>query len=190
MTTKEKIDVAIAIINLAILGLTAWFIYRSIYSPIKAVQVGRDLNDEQNKDAAKRQLFLTLFAYRGLPLHQSFVENLNKIDIVFHQEHAVLDSWHKYYKELGIKGRADDQKVWEIHRVELLSEMAKALGYGELKQTDILQPYYPEAHDMQLASDIELRKEISNFLKSGYIVHNILFDYLKGNMPLSQNSNE
>jgi hypothetical protein len=171
MEYKDYLEIGYWAVSLLILSATVFYIY---YAPIKAVKVGRQLNDEQNKDTAKRNLFLTLFAYRGSPVHFDFVNNLNKIDIVFQDEPNVLTAWAKYYDSLGQKNITNQEEVWSILRVDLLSEMAISLGYKKLKQVDIMKNYYPEGHDNQIKEDMELRQAAIKFLKTGKEIHEIL----------------
>lgn len=171
MTTKDYFEISYWAISLLILTATVYYIY---YAPIKAVKIGRQLNDEQNKDTAKRELFLTLFAYRGSPVHYEFVNSLNKIDIVFQDEPTVLVAWNKYYDALGQKNINNQEEVWNLLRVDLLSEMALSLGYNKLKQVDIMKNYYPIGHDNQSKEDWELRQAAKNFLKTGHELYGVL----------------
>ncbi|MCU0351744.1 MAG: hypothetical protein MUF43_13105 [Flavobacterium sp.] len=171
MTLKDKLEIAYWVVSLSILVVTIYYVY---YSPIKAVKIGRQLNDDQNKDAAKRELFLTLFAYRGSPVHYEFVNALNKIDIVFQDEQPVLVAWNKYYDSLGQKNLTNQEEVWNILRVDLLSEMATSLGYNKLKQVDIMKNYYPVGHDNQFRDDWELRQAAKRFLTTGHELYEIL----------------
>ena len=106
--------------SVLILCITLWF------GPMNAVRIGRRLNNEQQKDNAKRNLFLTLFSLRGSPVNYDFVKCLNQIDIVFEDCQPVLDSWHTYLTALGIK---DTENTWDLLRTNLLSAMAIHLGY-------------------------------------------------------------
>ncbi len=78
MTTKDYFEITYWLISLGILGFTIYWI---AVSPIKAVQIGRQLDNEQNKHNAKLDLFLTLFSLRGNPTSYEFVNGLNQIDI-------------------------------------------------------------------------------------------------------------
>jgi hypothetical protein len=57
-------SIVFSILNLLILIATVYYI---AHSPINAVRIGRTLNNEQQKDNAKRNLFLLLFSLRGIP---------------------------------------------------------------------------------------------------------------------------
>ncbi|SEN24927.1 hypothetical protein SAMN05192574_102905 [Mucilaginibacter gossypiicola] len=168
MTTKDNIEIAYWVTSLAILMATVYYIY---YAPIKAVKVGRDLNDEQNKDNAKRNLFLTLFAHRGSPVSYPFVNGLNTIDVVFHDTPPVLVAWQKYYDSLHTTNQINLDETRTLLRVDLLSQMAISLGYGSLKQVDISRNYYPEGHENQNRSEWELRQAAFDFFTKGTEVY-------------------
>lgn len=76
MTTKDYYEIVYWFISLFILAFTVYWI---AVSPVKAVQIGRRLDNEQNKDKSKRDLFLMLFSLRGNPTHQNFVSRLNQL---------------------------------------------------------------------------------------------------------------
>lgn len=174
-------EIFFGVVNTCILGITAYFIYRSIFSPVDAVKVGRRLNNEEQKDNAKRELFLTLFSLRGNPIHYDFVTGLNEIDVVFEDNPSVLTAWHKHFRDLHDKGLTDPLKIWEVGRIELLSEMAVSLGYNALKQTEIMQHYYPEGHSNQLQDDFDFRQAALLYLKSGVVMHEMLIGQMKAN---------
>jgi hypothetical protein len=175
-------DIVFGIINSAILIVTAYFIYRSIYSPVDAVKVGRKLNNEEQKDNEKRTLFLTLFALRGNPLHYDFVKRLNEIDIVFEDTETVLTAWHNLYDSLQIKEQVNVQKNWELLRIELLSAMAVSLGYSRIRQTDMIREYYPEGHGTQLEKDMDVQKDWALYLKVNIAMNQMLIERMN-NQP-------
>lgn len=140
-------------------------------SPIVAVLITVWYQNRGEKRKIKLDLFLTLFAYRGSPVHVKFVDALNQIDIVFLDSPKVLQAWHSYLSALGQKGLVTPDRTWEILRVELLSNMAVAVGYSALNQTDILKSYYPEGHENFLKEDIDLREAALTFLRSSAAIN-------------------
>ena len=141
------------------------------HSPVNAVKVGRELNTDQQKDNAKRSLFLTLYALRGTPLHYDFVRCLNQIDIVFEDNPTVLQAWRKHYDSLNTKGVVNPQDVWRLQRVEMLSAMAQVLGYSAISQADMSRDYYPEGHENQIRDSIEFQQAHLTYLKTGTAMH-------------------
>ncbi|WP_276503514.1 DUF6680 family protein [Terrimonas pollutisoli] len=174
MSTKDYFEIAFGFANVGILCVTAYFIYRSIYSPIDAVKVGRQLNKEQKKDDAKRSLFLLLFSLRGHPVHYDFVRGLNQIEVVFEDVPQVIQAWRTHFASLQIKNQANSEKNWEIERAALLSAMAVHLGYSNIPHSELLRDYYPEGHDNQLKDDLDFRQAASVFLKSGAALHELI----------------
>ena len=149
MTAEDKnlYEVIIATVTLIVLIVTAFYVATA---PLRAVKLGRQLNDEQNKDNAKRNLFLTLYSYRGLPAHPYFVDALNRIDVLFHDYPKVILAWQTLHNSLQLPEGATESKLdrerWQLQRATLLDEMATALGYSGLKQVDMLKYYFPQKH--------------------------------------------
>jgi hypothetical protein len=171
LTTMNYFEMAYWFISLCILVATVYYIATG---PLNAVKTGRQLNNDQQKDNAKRNLFLTLFALRGSPVHYDFVRGLNQIDVVFEDTPSVLDAWHTHYDSLQIKGQVNENQIWDLQRTNLLSAMAVSLGYNRIRQTDMLQNYYPEGHSNQFREDWELRFAAKEYLKKGGDLYEIL----------------
>lgn len=171
----EYFEIAYWIISLVILGCTVYWIYKS---PIKAVQIGRDLDNEQNKYNAKRELFLLLFSLRGNPTNYDFVNGLNQIEVVFQDNQNVLTSWNKLYDSLNRNVHPDDSIIreWELLRTELLSEMAQSLGYNKLKQTTIQRSYYPQAHVIQSDESLTSQRAAREYFETGAQMHKIFIE--------------
>jgi hypothetical protein len=175
----------LGIVNTIILALTAYFIYRSIRSPINAVRVGRDLDTQAQKDNAKRNLFLLLFSLRGTPVHYDFVRGLNQIDIVFRDNPTVLSAWHSHYRDLNTEGLVDENKIWEIGRVRMLSAMAAVLGYGGLEQSNIMEHYTPVGHHYKNQYDFDLQEAATQYFRKGSAMYDALAENAKNNKDSS-----
>lgn len=180
-------EIIFGIVNCLILIVTGYFIYRSLYSPVDAVRVGRNLNIEQQKDNAKRNLFLTLFSLRGSPLSFDFVRALNQIDIVFEDTQPVLDAWHIHFDSLQIKGIVNETEVWNLQRTNLLSAMAVSLGYNRIRETDMMKNYYPEGHNNQIKMEMDFREAEFVYLMSGAALHEMVIRQMELN---AQSPNE
>lgn len=169
--TKDHLELVYWIVSTLILIATVYAIY---YGPITAVKIGRNLDNEYNKVESKKDLFLTLFAFRGNPVHVEFVNALNQIDVVFEDNPDVLSSWHRYFAALHQLELVNQLEVWNLHRVDLLSRMANCLGYKSLEQTDIMQHYYPAGHQYQINDQQEFRELQRNFYRSGNELNELL----------------
>lgn len=160
-------------VSLGILFATVYYIATG---PKNAVSVGRKLNNEQQKDNAKRNLFLRLFALRGSPVHYDFVRGLNEIDVVFEDSPAVLAAWHKLYDSLQIPNQANEEKIWSLLRTDLLSAMAVSLGYNKIRQTDMIREYYPTGHLNIEKDEQDLKDAAKYFFQTGFVVNQRLID--------------
>ena len=163
MTTFEEFSVFFFILNSLILCATVYYI---AHSPVNAVRIGRTLNDEEQKDNAKRSLFLRLFSLRGNPVHYDFVRGLNQIDIVFADSPDVLAQWHIHYDSLHLENLVDEKTVWQLQRTNLLSAMAESLGYNKIRQTDMIKNYTPVGHENQNKMEWEFREAELTFYKA------------------------
>lgn len=187
MSTKDCLEIIYWIVSLGILITNVYFIANG---PRNAISIGRKLNIEQQKDDAKRELFLTLFSLRGSPLHYDFVRALNEIDVVFEDTPSVLQAWHTYYDSLHIKGRVNEDQEWELQRVTLLSAMAQSLGYQSIRETDMIRQYYPEGHGNQLQSDLETHQDWKTYLKKNIEFLTIMINLQKNNRLPKTDENE
>ncbi len=171
----------LSILNLLILIATVYYI---AHAPVNAIRIGRTLNNEQQKDNAKRNLFLSLFSVRGNPVHYDFVKGLNQIDIVFEDCQPVLDAWHLHYDSLQIKGQSNERKIWDLQRANLFSAMAVHLGYNRIKQTDMIRDYYPEGHENELIDNLDFRNAAVTYLKAGAAAFHLIVE----NSPTKTNT--
>ncbi len=187
MEPKDYFEIAYWIISLGILGVTVYWIATS---PIRAVETGRKLDNEQNKYNAKRDLFLTLFSLRGNPTHYDFVSGLNQIDIVFQDEEKVLVAWEKLYESLGNTNLTNPIQTWDLLRTELLSEMAQSLGYQKLKQTSIQRNYSPQAHANQSDENWNYQQTAKTYFETGAQMHKIWINHYSNPDNLEENQNK
>ena len=176
MTTKDSFEIAFWIVSLLILCVTAYAVY---FAPLKAVEIGRKLNDEQNQLKVKSDLFLTLFSLRGNPTAYTFVNALNQIDIVFQDEPDVLIAWNKLYDSLNQLNLSNPLETWNRLRTDLLSEMAHSLGYQKLKQTDIQKNYAPQAHADENVENWNQKQAAKDFFEAGTKLYNMHIDSLE-----------
>jgi hypothetical protein len=170
-----------------ILGATIVVIWRS---PLAAARLGRTLTDRQQKDDAKRNLFLLLFALRGSPVHYDFVKGLNQIDVVFQDTSTVLDAWHIHFAGLNNEGLVNKEETWNLQRTNLLSAMAVSLGYTSLQQTDILAHYYPKGHQYQDAYELDYRETKMKLYKTAIETNQLLILQIKNNLGLLGDGSE
>lgn len=181
LTTKDFIEISYWVISFLLLCITAYAVY---FAPLKAVKIGRKLNDEQNQLKAKSDLFLNLFALRGNPTSHTFVNALNQIEIVFQGEPSVLNAWDKLYDSMNNKSLTNPSEIWNLLRTDLLSEMAQSLGYKKLKQTSIQKSYIPIAHENHIIESLNHQQAEKLFFETATKLHNILIETYQINQQL------
>lgn len=120
----------------------------------------------QNRKAkrdAQLQLFLTLMANRkATPITKEWVDALNTIDVVFQNNYKVRHAWREYYDSLNPQSPHFQQN--NAFLLDLLSEMAVALDYKNLKQTEIDRFYSPKYFGSQMSRQEILFQEILRVL--------------------------
>jgi hypothetical protein len=104
--------------------------------------VGIKFQDRQAKNKAKEDLFLALMAKRkSNPISIEWADSLNKIDVVFQDNSKVRTAWRAYHDSLHPQSQHFENS--NSFLLDLMSEIAKDLGYKDLKQTDIDRFYNP-----------------------------------------------
>jgi hypothetical protein len=139
-TPKDWTFIVLTIANIVILAITAYIVSKS---PQDSVDVGRKLFQAQEHDRSKRELFMTLFSLRGHPHTRDFINALNRVDVVFHDNPKILEAWHQYFDLLHKKEEVNIEERWKLSRTNLIEKMAKSLGYN-LESVDIHKNYYSE----------------------------------------------
>lgn len=122
----------------------------------------------QNRDAQKRlkqELFLKLLANRKrFPITQQWVDALNQIDAVFQDNKKVRVAWASYFESL----HENTPKNLNTHTylIELLSEIAKDLGYGNLTPSLLANFYSPIQFETNQHNQWELNQHLLRVLKN------------------------
>jgi hypothetical protein len=136
-------------------------------SPVIPVIITLWWQSRKEKREGKRKLFITLMAHRkAFPPTIEWVNSLNLIDVVFASHSKVVDLWHQYYSQLHQKDMTENAQAREHTYLQLLSEMAKVLGYKRLQQTDIDKYYSPQAHGNQLELNYKTQREFLRVLEA------------------------
>lgn len=111
---------------------------------------GIKYQNRKSKRDAQLQLFLTLMANRKAnPITKEWVDALNTIDVVFQENHKVRHAWREYLDSLNAQSPHFQNN--NAFLLDLLSEMALALGYKNLKQTEIDRFYSPTYFGSQMS---------------------------------------
>lgn len=139
-------------------------------SPLIAVQVTRFLDDRNEEQGRKLDIFKTLMATRAYNLSPAHVQALNSIDLEFSakkaSEKAVLDVWQQYLDHLGETQM--EPSAWNLRRVDLLVDLLHAMGKSlnyDFNKTQIKNgTYAPSAHGTQEEEQRKIRAYILEIL--------------------------
>lgn len=156
----------IALAQLEVAKLQAWITALAIFlGPLAGVIFTLWFQGRKERKDQQARLFLILMAHRkSNPPTFDLVNGLNLIDVVFAKHRSVVDLWHQYYDLLSQS--PVNWHLAEAKYLDLLSEMAKVLGYESLSQTDISKFYSPVAHGNQAQLSQETQQELLRVLKA------------------------
>lgn len=132
-------------------------------SPAIAVLISIWVHNWREKRQHKKLIFSSLMSSRHQIISDEIVRALNMIDVVFYNKKKVRELWHEYYDMLLNEGlnNSTGWKQRDTKRLELIHEMAKAIGYGkEITHIDVDRVYMP----VGLAQDTWKAKEIADEL--------------------------
>jgi hypothetical protein len=116
-----------------------------LVGPLVAVRWTLWHQDRKDKRSIKERLFIELMAHRkSFPISPNWAKALNVIDVVFADDPKVIAKWHRLYDVLCERPVKD--QPFQHASLELMSEIAKSLGYAGLQQTDIDKFYMPDLH--------------------------------------------
>ena len=133
--------------------------------PIFAVIITLWHQSRKEKRQHKFFLFQTLMSHRlGMPVAEKWVEALNLIDVVFHDNSTVVNLWHEYFDMLHQKDPDFDAQKRKY--LDLVYEMAVTLGYNSMKQTDIDRSYFPVGLGDQKELNEALQREQLTYLQN------------------------
>jgi hypothetical protein len=102
--------------------------------------------NDRRKD--KKQILNALMAHRGVTVRdENWTRALNLIDLTFYDNKKIKELRVKYFSSLRPPtfDTGDHNKIL----LDLIFEMAKDIGYSSLKQTDIMDYYYPQLYEPQ-----------------------------------------
>jgi hypothetical protein len=144
-------------------------VFALLLSPLIAVLVSVFLQSKQVKCGEKKVIFSTLIATRHSPINDQTVRALNMIDVVFYKNKNVRRLWREYYDMLHNTGLNNDlgYKTRQTKNLELITEMAKDLGYGkEITALDVERVYYPVGLGQAFTRSEDIANELLRVLKA------------------------
>lgn len=138
-------------------------------SPLVALGVTIFLQDRKEKKQARMNVFSTLMENRHLPLSDGTIRCLNMIDLYFYNDVHVRRLWKEYFAMLNNAGLNNEMghRQWQEKKLELITEMARVLGYGKvISSLDVNRVYYPTGLDKSLIRNDAIAEELLRVLKS------------------------
>ena len=137
-----------------------------ILGPIFAVIITLWYQNMREKRQHKFLLFRTLMSRRKdfFPISQEWVDALNLIDVVFHDNKKAVSLWHAFHGML-YHGKRDYEEE-DRKYLDLLHTLARDLGYKNLQQTDIDRFYQPVGLGDQKELNEALQKEQLIYLQN------------------------
>ena len=151
-------------IDMEVVSLVAIFT-----SPLFAVLISVGLQNRSEKRKQKIWLFHALIATRHTPVNDESVRAYNMIDVVFFDKKIVRKFWQEYFDMLNNAGLNNENgnRLRTAKQLELITEMAKVLGYGkEITSLDVDRVYYPEGLLNTSRRSEELANELLRVLKA------------------------
>lgn len=182
---KDGINILFAIINIAVLCVTAWYV-RQV--PIEAVKVAEKLQTDRLNDDRKYQnklnIFISVYGDRHLKgFSYSFNLAVNQIPIVFYDNQRVRSLNDAFIREH--QRQPFDYDACHLCLLDLVQAMALDLGYSDLNNSSINGFFLPKTvEESNLAHDIQtyyyLKEHRNNYFD----------DLSKGNQNYASGKNE
>lgn len=133
-------------------------------SPLIAVRVSVWLQTRKEKRLMRMNIFMSLMSTRHhiAPIDET-VRSLNMIDVVFCDEEKIKKLWREYFEMLY---NPPSSSLWEKKKFELITEMAKVLGFKkEITLQDVERVYSPVGMSEDWKRAREILDELLRVLK-------------------------
>jgi len=143
-------------------------------SPAIAVLISIWLQNRKERRQNQLSVLGKLIAARHELLSPEAVRALNMIDLVFYDKPTVRQLWHDYFGMLCNEG-LNNPPGWAQRakkNIELITEMAKVLGYGKaITHLDVDRVYSPIGMWEQINKNQEMQTELIRILKATKTLH-------------------
>jgi hypothetical protein len=140
-----------------------------LLSPVIAVGISLYIQHRREQRNQKLWIFNTLMATRHSPITDENVRALNMIDVVFHDSPRVRELWREYFEMLNNQGLNNALGFERRQRknLEMITEMAKVLGYGKaITHLDVDRVYIPQGLETQAQRSEAIANELLRVLKA------------------------
>ncbi len=148
-----------------------------VVGPIIAVIITRIVDDRRHARQRRWEIFRDLMKHRLTALSPEFVGALNVVEVVFHDDKIVIESWRKLQVNYGLGGQNPTEEelrpIFEERKkltAKMLDTMARNLGI-KIEQLDIFSGgYAPRGWFDEDAKTREMREELLKKLREGFPV--------------------
>ncbi len=156
-------------------------VFAVLVAPLLAVQAQKWLEGVRERKRRKEFIFHSLMATRAATVSAEHVRALNMIDIEFYgrrilgfryqtkREKQVVAAWRSHLDHLNLAASPENVVAWNIRRgdlfVELLHEMALAVGYDYDKVLLNRSIYSPQAHGKQEEAELVVREGMVEIMR-------------------------
>lgn len=153
----------------------------ALVGPIIAVVITILYQNRAAKQEAKMQIFMDLVSFRHHnPAPWQFVVALNRIDVVFHKEEEVCRLWHKYYDLTRLESSPSVSEQMAETRTELISAIAKSLGYKNIDQIYLNRYYQTVGSYEDYLGDVQLKQAAMGYFQTGNEMNKRVIDRMGG----------
>lgn len=132
-----------------------------------AVLVPPWIEERREKYRAKRWILTALMQTRFTPVADDRIRAFNSIDLIFQDDPDVCAKWASLLEKFKDPTYLTPQGAAEANRrlLDLMSAMAKSLGYKSLSQTSIDRSYAPDGYAYQATTAHELTQAAIGFFR-------------------------
>lgn len=136
-----------------------------LLSPVIAVGVTLWYQKRAEIRTIKKDIFFTLMKNRNsIYIPVDYVQALNSIDFVFHDDEIVKSLWASLYDNYNSKSPDLQQRA--RLQIDLLTAIASHLGYSNLTQMQINKYYTPQIHGEEIERSKAISDELLRVLKA------------------------
>lgn len=137
-----------------------------IASPLIAVWVTMRVEAYRQRRREQMELFKTLMSQRGLSASYAWLNALNSIPVIFHDDTNVLSALNLFLQATSVSSAGVNELVEiENKRIKLLEIMADSLGYNTIDWEQIKSAYTPQWVAQELEFNTKMRDAQLAFAK-------------------------
>lgn len=146
MGTFTNIVLAAAAVANVVIAVTA--VWATLRAPRNAALIAENIRKQTEQELREKNVklfnFYTLMQHRAMPYADAAVQQLNMVDVIYHDQKEIRDAWHSYFSSLD-RNNNIEQGEQRRRLSRLLIEIALHLGFSTtISENDIERVYTPE----------------------------------------------